>query len=72
MTTVAEPKKIIKDPMKMTKEEVEEFFSEATRRAQQRLHAKGIPYVIGDKDGMYEVYPDGKKIFTPYSKVKND
>ncbi|MCL2469795.1 MAG: hypothetical protein FWF24_06170 [Alphaproteobacteria bacterium] len=51
-----------------TKEEIEAWAAEATRKAQEEIHAKGLPYVIGDNRGMFKVYPDGRKVFVPYSK----
>jgi hypothetical protein len=52
----------------MTKEEIEKRMSKVARKAQQEIHEKGHPYVIGDEDskGRYAVYPDGRKVFTPY------
>jgi hypothetical protein len=58
----------------MTKEEIEERMSKVAHKAQQEIHDKGLPYVIGDKDskGMYAVYPDGRKVFTPYGSKTNE
>jgi hypothetical protein len=58
----------------MTKEEIEERMSNATHKAQQEIHEKGHPYIIGDEDnkGVYAVYPDGKKVFTPYGNKTNE
>jgi hypothetical protein len=50
----------------MTRDDMEAAFAKATERAQKELHAKGSPYIIGDADGTYAVYPDGRRIFTPY------
>lgn len=49
----------------LTKQEKEQFFAEAVKEATDELHSKGLPYVIGAEGGIYEVYPDGSKIFTP-------
>ena len=69
-TAVAKPKVDQKRVMDMNKAEVEEYFAEATRQAQQEIHAKGLPYTIGDKTGMYAVFPNGRKVFTPYNKAE--
>jgi hypothetical protein len=50
----------------MTKEEAEAIFTRAVHRAQQELHANGQPYIIGDTQGTYAVYPDGRRSFKPY------
>ena len=71
-TVIAEPKTDQKRVMDMSKEEVEAFFAEATKQAQQEIHAKGLPYVIGDKFGIYNVYPDGKRVFTSYESLRNN
>ena len=72
MTTLtAKPKIGQKRVMDMNKEEVEAYFAEATKQAQQEIHDKGFPYVIGNKYGIYHVYPDGKRVFTPYESLKN-
>ena len=52
----------------MSKEEIEAVAAEATRKAQQELHANGHPYHVGARGGMDAVYPDGRRVFTPYSK----
>jgi hypothetical protein len=63
MTTATVKSKIgQKRVMDMTKAEVETYFAEATTQAQKEIHSKGLPYTIGDKTGIYDVYPDGKKI----------
>lgn len=69
-TVITKSEKDQKRVMDMTKTEVEAYFREATLQAQKDIHAKGLPYTIGDKTGMYDVYPNGKKVFTPYSKIK--
>jgi transcription initiation factor TFIIIB Brf1 subunit/transcription initiation factor TFIIB len=53
----------------MSKEEKEERMSKVAHKAQQEIHDKGLPYIIGDAkgDGMYAIYPDGRKIFKPYN-----
>jgi hypothetical protein len=65
-TATAKPKIGHKRVMDMTKAEVETYFAEAATQAQKEIHAKRLPYTIGDKTGIYNVYPDGKKIFIPY------
>ena len=70
MTTLTAKPKTGKSIWDMDKEETEAAFAEATKQAQEEIHAKGFPYVIGDKSGIYEVYPDGKRVFTPY--IKNN
>ncbi|GHV40861.1 hypothetical protein FACS1894187_22150 [Synergistales bacterium] len=54
--------------MDSTPEEMEERLAKTTQRARDNLHANGLPYVIGDDKGVYEVYPDGHRVFTPYRK----
>jgi len=54
----------------MSKEEIEAFFAEATKQAQDDLHANGLPYIVGGVSGTYEVYPGGKKVFTPYERFR--
>ena len=72
MTTETDkPKTDQKDFMDLTKEEKEAELAKATKRAQAELHAKGIPYIIGDTKGTYAVYPDGKRVFTPYREKVN-
>ena len=56
----------------MTKEEMEAAFAEATKQAQDDLHENGLPYIIGDSKGTYAVYPDGKRVFTPYRHKVNE
>ena len=52
----------------MSKEEKEERMSKVARKAQQEIHDKGFPYIIGDAkgNGMYAIYPDGRRVFKPY------
>jgi hypothetical protein len=64
--TIAKPQIGQKKFMDLTKEEMEGDLAKATRQAQANLHAQGLPYIIGDTKGTYAVYPDGKRIFTPY------
>jgi hypothetical protein len=52
----------------LTKEEMETSLAIATKQAQDELHAKGLPYAIGDSEGIYDVYPDGSRVFTPYKR----
>ena len=66
MTTATVKPKTGKNLWDMNKEEMETAFAETTRQAQQELHAKGSPYIIGDAKGTYAVYPDGRRVFTPY------
>ena len=58
----------------MSKEEIEERMSKVARNAQQELHVKGLPYVIGTVDcsGKVFVYPDGRRVFTPYKSKTNE
>ena len=70
-TAVAKPKAGQKRIMDMNKVEVEEYFAEATKQAQQEIHAKGLPYTIGDKNGIYAVFPNGRKVFTRYNNTEN-
>lgn len=58
----------------MSKEEIDERMAKMARKIQQDLHEKGLPYVIGSEDhkGMYHVYPDGRRIFTPYGRYKEN
>ena len=55
----------------MSKAEIDEAMAEMARKAKQDLHAKGLPYVVGARDhkGMYHVYPDGRRVYTPYRKA---
>jgi hypothetical protein len=71
-TATVEPKTGQKNIWDMTKEDMETAFAQATRQAQQDLHSKGSPYIIGDAKGTYAVYPDGKKVFTPYGNRINE
>ena len=66
MTIITKSEAGQKRVMDMDKEEVEAFFAEATKQAQEELHAKGLPYIVGDRYGMYSVYPDGRRVYTPY------
>ena len=52
----------------MSKEEIDERMAKMAHKAQQELHSKGLPYVIGTVDcsGKVFVYPDGKRVYTPY------
>ena len=70
-TLTAKPKTEQKRVMDMNKAEVEAYFAEAVKQAQQEIHEKGYPYIIGDKSGIYSVYPDGKRVFTPYESLKH-
>ena len=71
-TATAKPITGQKSFMDLTKEEMEARLAKATEQAQKEIHAKGLPYIIGDKKGTYAVYPDGKRIFTPYGNEIND
>ncbi|MDR1943955.1 MAG: hypothetical protein LBQ19_03950 [Synergistaceae bacterium] len=51
---------------------MEARLAKATKEAQEELHAKGSPYVIGDDKGTYAVYPDGRRVFTPYRSRGNE
>ena len=73
MTTLtAKPNTGQKRFMDLTKEEMEARLAKANRRAQNELHAKGLPYIIGNKFGIYSVYPDGKRVFTSYERLRNN
>ena len=58
----------------MSKEEIDERMAKMARKAQQELHAKGLPYVIGTVDcsGKVFVYPDGRRVFTPYKEKMSE
>ena len=56
----------------MTKEEAEAIFTRAVHRAQQELHTNGHPYIIGDTQGTYAIYPDGRRSFRPYRNSANE
>jgi hypothetical protein len=71
-TTTAEPKTAQKSIWDMTKDDMENAFSKATKQAQQELHSRGSPYIIGDAKGTYAVYPDGKRVFMPYRNKVNE
>ena len=71
-TVIAEQKTGQKRFMDLTKEEMEADLAKATTQAQAELHAKGLPYIIGDKFGIYTVYPGGKRVFTSYERLKNN
>jgi len=67
MTTIAtKPNIVQKRFMDLTKEEMESELAIATKQARDDLHAHGLPYIIGDTKGTYAVYPDGRRVFTPY------
>ena len=71
-TATVNPKTGQKRFMDLTKEEVEAELAEATKQAREELHARGRPYIIGDKRGTYAVYPDGRRVFTPYRSKMNE
>ena len=71
-TVIAGPKTGQKRFMDLTKEEMEAELAIATKQAQEEIHAKGLPYIIGDKSGIYNVYPDGKRVFTSYESLRNN
>jgi hypothetical protein len=43
--------------------EKEAYFAQATRRAIAQIHAVGLPTVHGDERGIYELYPDGSRVY---------
>jgi hypothetical protein len=45
------------------------LFQEAVKKAQMALHNKGLPYIIADNSGKgcLKVFPDGHKVFVPYT-----
>ena len=51
----------IEDFIKLSKDETEKIFGEATRKAIAETHATGRPSCHGDNKGVYELYPDGTK-----------
>jgi hypothetical protein len=63
---IVEPKTSQKSFWDLAPEEMEARMAQATKKAQDNLHAQGLPYIIGDSKGTYAVYPDGQRIFTPY------
>ena len=71
-TTTVTPEAGRKSFMDLSKEEMEARLARATKKARKDLHDKGLPYIIGDMKGIYAVYPDGKRIFTPYSNKSNE
>ena len=54
-------KTTIKDFWDMTKEETEELFGEATKRAIKKHHDAGRCTSHADAKGVYKLYPDGRK-----------
>jgi hypothetical protein len=58
----------------LTDEQQAEGLALTTKRAQEELHAAGLPYVVGDKngEGCWKIYPDGSKVFIPYGDLKID
>ncbi|MGD0662614.1 MAG: hypothetical protein ABSD38_31550 [Syntrophorhabdales bacterium] len=43
--------------------EKEAYFAQATRKAIAQIHEAGFPTVHGDEHGIYELYPDGRKVY---------
>jgi len=58
--------------MDLTKEEMEADLAKATQQARDNLHASGQPYIVGDTKGIYAVYPDKRKVFTPYKNIEDN
>ena len=71
-TIAARPETGQKRFMDLTKEEMEAELAEATQKARDNLHAQGLPYIIGDTKGTYAVYPDNRRVFTPYKNSGDD
>ena len=53
----------VKDFFEMNKEEKETLFAQATREAIKRAHAAGRHTTHGDDKGVYQLYPDGHKVY---------
>ena len=49
---------------KLTKEERETILAEAVEKEIADTHALGLPTTHGDCDGVYDLYPDGRKVYT--------
>jgi hypothetical protein len=47
----------------LDKGEKEAYFAQATRNAIARIHEAGLPTIHGDERGIYELYPDGHKVY---------
>lgn len=47
----------------MTSEEILEAFSQATEEAVKKTHSAGFPTTHADDMGIYELYPDGRKVY---------
>ena len=72
MVTATTKPKAGKSLWDMDKLEMETAFAKVTKQAQQELHANGSPYIIGDATGSYQVFPDGERIFTPYTRTQDE
>ena len=49
--------------LNMPKEQIEKMYGEAAGEAITETHALGLPTTHVDKNGVYDEYPDGKKVY---------
>lgn len=54
-------KKEVKGFCDLEPEELQRSFEKAAQDGISQLHSKGIPAVLADENGIYELYPDGEK-----------
>ena len=48
----------------LTKEEREAILAKVVEKEIAETHALGLPTTHGDCDGVYDLYPDGQKVYT--------
>lgn len=48
---------------KLTKEAREKILAEGTAKRIAKIHARGLPTTHGDINGVYQIYPDGRKVY---------
>ena len=48
----------------LAKEERETILAEVIEKEIAETHALGLPTTHGDCDGIYDLYPDGRKVYT--------
>lgn len=55
----------------LTKEELEKILADGIAKEIAETHALGLPTTHGDSHGVYQIYPDGRKVYIKiYSKDK--
>lgn len=55
---------------KLTKEEREKILAEGIAKEIAETHSLGLPTTHGDIYGVYQIYPDGRKVYLTEEEIK--